>query len=558
MRSLLLARTRHFRVLYRVFFLRVVDMELLSTDADPTRLVQQFATLFATISFFFFVPSLLALMSGGHVPIATQWTIEHFFLETTMTVAGLIAILNWESAFPDRRDLLVLSPLPVRTGTLLAAKVAALCAGPCLAAIAFNVFIGITWPLLLIAHGVGFFGSLRAWPAYWATLLLGTVFLVFSVLGIQGLASALLPRQLFLRLSAFLQAAAFCLLLSVYLLGPRLESPAQLIAPANQHVLAWLPAYWFLGLFEQLNGGMHPALAPLARRAWIALAVSFLAAFTSVLLAYVRTLPRTIEQPDILPARSFLRLPQIGNSLPSAITAFSLRTLLRSRQHRTILSAYLGIGIALVAGYIRTPFAGIKPVSSGISTTFLLASLLMVILTILALRVVSSMPITLRANWLIRLTQTRPAIAYQGAVRWSWLLLSLLPVLLVLAATFAMYPWRQVLGHLIAMLFLGAFLIELCLYGFRKIPFACSYLPGKANIHFVFWAFLLAFIRALKDAAEFEARMLRDPRVFLLAVLTIATATAAMRWHNATQARADEELVFEEEEPAQMVSLKLS
>ena len=35
-----------FRVLYRVFLLRVVDLELLSRDGDPTRLFAQFATLF--------------------------------------------------------------------------------------------------------------------------------------------------------------------------------------------------------------------------------------------------------------------------------------------------------------------------------------------------------------------------------------------------------------------------------------------------------------------------------------------------------------------------------
>ena len=46
-------RKLQFLTLYRVFLLRVVDLELLSTDGDPTRLIGQFATIFTTISFFF-------------------------------------------------------------------------------------------------------------------------------------------------------------------------------------------------------------------------------------------------------------------------------------------------------------------------------------------------------------------------------------------------------------------------------------------------------------------------------------------------------------------------
>ena len=38
-------------------------------------------------------------------------------------------------------------------------------------------------------------------------------------------------------------------------------------------VIQWLPSYWFLALYQQVNGSMHPALEPLARRAWIGLAL---------------------------------------------------------------------------------------------------------------------------------------------------------------------------------------------------------------------------------------------------------------------------------------------
>src|ERR1700736_3647795 len=174
------ARSRlQFRTLYRVFLLRVVDLELLSADGDPTKLIGQFATIFVTISLFFTLPALLMLMGTGSFAGTEGWTPEHFFIETAMTCAGLIAVLNWEAAFPDQRDLLVLTPVPVRKSTLFLAKVAALFAAPALAMVALNIFSGVVWPFLFRSGSGGFLGVLRAWPAYWITVFVAGSFLVF-------------------------------------------------------------------------------------------------------------------------------------------------------------------------------------------------------------------------------------------------------------------------------------------------------------------------------------------------------------------------------------------
>ena len=505
-------RRLQFRTLYRVFLLRIVDLELLSADGDPAKLIGQFATIFVTISFFFTIPALVALMGSGPPAGPQGWMFEHFFIETAMTCAGLIAVLNWEAAFPDQRDLLVLTPLPVRKGTLFLAKIAALFAAPALAVAALNSFSGIAWPFLFRSGNGGFFGVLRSWPAYWMTLLVAGAFLVFAILTLQGLAANLLPRQLFLRFSAVLQAAVLCLLLIVYFIEPSLESPAALAAAQNQRMLAWLPSYWFLALFNQLNGSMHPVLVPLAKRAWIGLGVSALGACAALSLCYFRLMRRMVEQPDILPQTRFVSWsPQFGNSLTGTLTRFSMRTLLRSRQHRMILSFYLGIGITIVVGYVKATNRGFGSIQGSISNSFLFASMLMMILTLLALRVLASIPISLSANWVIRVTQVRSAREYRRAVRWSWVTLGVAPVLVSIAAfLLAASPWRPALGHFCVMLWLGVLLVEVCLYTFSKIPFTCSYLPGKAGIHFAFWVGVLFFLRLLHEGAALEGRLLQD------------------------------------------------
>jgi hypothetical protein len=558
MRSQWVLAKLQFRTLYRVFFLRLVDLDLLSADADLTRLIGQFAVIFCTFSFVISIP--LMLMNGGTLAMTDAWMFEHFLIETTMTVAGLIVVLNWDAAFPDKRDLLVLAPLPVRKSMLFVAKVSALFAAPALAVVALNCFSGLLWPFLFRADNSGFMGMLRAIPAYWFTIFAASGFLVLTILTLQGLAANLLPRQMFLRLSAVLQAAIMCILVSVYLLEPSLESPAALTSPQNQRLLEWLPSYWFLALFNQLNGSMHPALVPLARRAWAGLAISMIGTCTALLLCYFRLMPKIVEQPDILPqARFASRSPSFGSPLTEALTLFSLRTLLRSRQHRMIFSFYLGIGLTIIIGYVNTTPTGLRSAKAAITTSFLFASILMMILTVTAFRVVASIPISLPANWIFRMTQVRARRDYQKGVRFSWLTLAVAPVLLfVIAGVLVIYPWRTAIEHFGVMVCLGILLVELCLFTFPKIPFTCSYLPGKAQIHFVFWAVMMVFLRLLTGAASFEERLLDRPRSCLMAILAIASAALGIRYLSASRGAATEEMLFEEKDPAQITMLKLS
>src|SRR3978361_2145068 len=99
---------QQFRVLYREFLFRMVDLELLSAHAqgDINKLLGQFASLLVLFS-------ILSLggLGGGNGTAA--WPIEHILISTTMLVVGLFAVLSWDSAFPDRRDVLVLAPLPI-------------------------------------------------------------------------------------------------------------------------------------------------------------------------------------------------------------------------------------------------------------------------------------------------------------------------------------------------------------------------------------------------------------------------------------------------------------
>ena len=196
-------------------------------------------------------------------------------------------------------------------------------------------------------------GPIRSFFAYWITVLAAGVFIFCCVLALQGFAALLLPRRWSLRASAFLQLAVFCLLVSGYFLQ---RSPVTVLwTGSRQPWLSWIPSYWFVGLYQQLSGSLHPALAPFARRAWVGLATAVCATAMAYAASYFRTLRKIVEQPDISPAFRSGWLPHFGGSFETAIVQFSIRSLLRSRQHRMIFAFYLGMGLALAILFLNAP-----------------------------------------------------------------------------------------------------------------------------------------------------------------------------------------------------------
>ena len=78
--------------------------------------------------------------------------------------------------------------------------------------------------------------------------------------------------------------------------------------------------------------------------------------------------------------------------------------------------------------------------------------------------------------------------------------------------------------------FLGAIGVELCLLGPQRIPFTCSYLPGKSNFQMAFGACIgLAFI-IVTQGVVFEVRALHDLRSFTAAAITLCSLAVIALW----------------------------
>ncbi len=192
------AEGRQFAILYRDFLFRMVDLELIPTRGGIENLLGQLVALLAAFSF------VLALFLISGPTSSAAWGHQEFLIATSMAIAGLFAVLAWNSILLDRRDRFVLGMLPVRTRTIFAAKIASVGTALTVSVIAVNIFTGLSLPFRVAADASGALGVLRSLGAYWITMFAAALFVFCALLAIHGLAAQLFSYRLFQRASAFL------------------------------------------------------------------------------------------------------------------------------------------------------------------------------------------------------------------------------------------------------------------------------------------------------------------------------------------------------------------
>jgi hypothetical protein len=230
---------------------------------------------------------------GSEIGLALDWIVNA--TSGDYQHGGAMGGFTADAFFNPRRDVAVIVLSNVGTGTWVSADVlgehirARLSGKP-----------AVSIAEVALAAGGGVRSAIRWLAAYWFTMIGAGVLIFGLAMSAQGLAASLLPRRHFLRVSSLLQLSAFCLLVVGYIRQSFVVRPGAILEAQQGGMLSSSPSYWFLGLFQQLNGSS--ALAPLALRAWVALGVAVVATAVAYALSYLRTLRRIAEQPDITPS----------------------------------------------------------------------------------------------------------------------------------------------------------------------------------------------------------------------------------------------------------------
>jgi hypothetical protein len=230
------------------------------------------------------------------------------------------------------------------------------------------------------------------------------------------------------------------------------------------------------------------------------------------------------------------------------ICAFTLRTVARSRQHRMLLAGWLGLACAVSLGsmvslVLREGWSAFDAPRPPVLAT----PLVFIALTLCGMRMLFAVPSEIRANWTLRSRQPVPVrYALDGAA--AALLACVIPaVLLAFVSAAALWGVRAGMMHAAFCAALGVLLAQLLAIGLDKVPFTCTYVPGKARFVKLWPLYLTLFSFYTYTMAALETRLLRDGGIpQALAVLWgLAIVAAYFRYRRATEVL---DLRFEEAE----------
>ncbi len=223
-----------------------------------------------------------------------------------------------------------------------------------------------------------------------------------------------------------------------------------------------------------------------------------------------------------------------------------------------ILAGWIGLALAIILAslvplVLREGLNGFAQPRASI----LAAPLVISTLTLAGMRMLFAIPTHVKANWTVRVRQTTPVrLALDGAT--AALIACVIPAALVAAiSATALWGVRIGIGHTLVCFTTGVLLAQALSLGLDKIPFTCTYVPGKAKFVHLWPLYFIAFTTFTYTLAALEVELLRRGGFerLIVTLIVIGAGLALMRRSRASQVEA---LRFEEEEDDAITLLPIS
>lgn len=526
-----------------------------------------------------------------------------FLMAVPMWIVAAAVGLVGHSLFPDQTDYRVLMAEPLSRLTIFAAKLGALL-------LFVFIFIAATHIALVPLAALTLIGAMKtgsivsASAAFAFSSLTGSICTALTVIAVHGTLVLLAPRARVLAFSGAVRSLMIGLLmLSLPLVG-RLPGTAEAFA-SNAWWLAWAPPAWFVGLERWLIG--DHARVSLAAQAGTATLLAFAVTVVSYVLLY-RRFDRVMLQPARSVRAAASARTSTGNSIASqdrdrsldawtrsswtgfaavwtgagaeraserasarapvyhAVRRFAWLTIRRSVMHQGLVVACLAAASGFVLNSLLSvggwsdplpTTAPARPGQSPLLLALLTAPMTMMFLAIPAVRFALSVPLDRRANWIFRMTEDAAGRTEVAAANAGILLR--LGVVLPLALLGPLQWWMlgpPALGVIVIEAFTGWLLVEWSMANWRRIPFTCSYIPGKGFVPLmVFKGFNAYVIFGLLTTVILLVSLGR-PRATLVVAALVGGAAVVLSMRRRRSAP-DTPLTFDDELPTDVSPLRL-
>ncbi len=466
-----------------------------------------------------------------------------------MLLVAFVTLLVSHALFPDERDFRILGPLPVSRLVVFRAKLGAVALFTGLFIVAAHVSL---FPLVLLT-------SLNPWGEQivimrlvaWAVAsVTASSFAILAITAVVGVLVFALSRSQMQALSTFMRSMVMGLLVVCLPLVSHLPALGAALSDRVSYMV-FVPPAWFLGLQRTFQGGADPWLV---RLGLIGLAAALVTA-TIVTVTYV-LLFRQFERLMLRPAPTSPpwwrrdRLPAGTGATPPFKGAhrFVTATISRSQLHQGVLIGLSACGVGLATIFLS---------SLRLSTSTLFVPFVLMFACGVAARAALALPIEYRANWIFQVTEDQATRREQlrAVDRLVTMyvigvpLAAAVPLLWMTLGDNALLPAAVVAS--VGLVFVHAVLLD-----WRRIPFTCSYLPGKRFIgHSALIGFAACLLFTLAAGGFVRTAMIGQTQgiVIVSALLVIGFWLRERRlvaWRRTP-------LMFEDEFPDQPLQLQL-
>ncbi len=549
-------------LLTRTFFGRFFESDLLPPGLPQVQLLI-WGIAFLTAPGYLL--SFVFAINYGAVPRAQLPDVvlghQLLFVMFGMVALGAVALIIWEGVFPDRRDVRILGVLPLSSRTHVVARIGALGAVAGLFCIGVNLPSALIYGLTLWAHDVAA-GALRAMAAHLIALSLGGVFTFFLLIVVQGIILTVFGRRTARRLAFLVQLLFVTVLLQAALFVPALGERVQAAFHGRSDTMVeFLPAAWFLALYSAMAGTSRPGPSGYALTAVGATAVTVILATALMAASYTRLARmalETAERHTPTRSRTLRRMSSavaslvVRSPIEHAVSGFTLATLSRSRTHLTLLATYVGVGAALVLSALLPLIGkGGTGALAAPTATVLSVPLVLYFVVLGGLRVLVAIPTDIKANWAFRLYAPDDRLVETiSGVRTAFVMSTVAPIA-VAAGIVGVLLWggRTGLTHGLFTGAAGLLLVDVLLLGLRKIPFTCTYYPGRSRARTMWPFYGLAFSVYAYSLAALEATLLDRPRLFIVVVAVVTVLVAGFAQLRRQNLHGPPGLTYEEQDP---------
>jgi hypothetical protein len=526
-----------FKILWRAF------VEQFAANESATSEIQTRRAIIGVITFLV-VPGLFLMMrtmSGYEVMVKVARAkdmpqlVEGFlaqmavlFVSYSMISTGLLTVFIWDTLVFDKRDAMVLGPLPLRGRTVVGAKLAALATFLVGTALAVNVVSGVSFgfvtgaidgriPQHLAGHLTGTIG--------------GAIFMFCTLVVVRGLLVLLVNAHMAETVGSVLQfvflSAVLCFMM---------------VPTATGQVLP--PISWFAALFEQIRGSRQPAIGALAQVAVIVLPLSVAGAIGVTFAGYWKQMRAALAPSARVAGTARIRRRLAAwiagrDRVARATSDFVLTTLARSRVQQAPIAIAAALGVAIISIALVSREGGLAELRTP-RTVVLWIPIVLGYWIVVGLRAAFVIPTELKAAWAFRVHSQLPSASHWAGVRAAMFAFAIGPALLVDAFVVApLLGWQIAAIHALVVTLAIAITAQFASLLVQAVPFTRAYPPGHAKLKTRWQLYLLGMWAIAYLPVRWEMPLLNDlwgfagllaTGVGVLALLEIVGRYRARKW----------------------------